>query len=42
VVSKVKDMAREVGFNALNDAYENLIQAGVIDPEGCKNSGLQP
>src|SRR5499433_3377678 len=32
VVSKVKDMALEVGFNALTDAYENLVQAGVIDP----------
>jgi chaperonin GroEL len=41
VVSKVKDMALEVGFNALNDAYENLVQAGVIDPTKVVRTALQ-
>jgi chaperonin GroEL len=41
VVSKVKDMALEVGFNALNDTYENLVQAGVIDPTKVVRTALQ-
>ena len=41
VVSKVKDMAFEVGFNALNDTYENLVQAGVIDPTEVVRTALQ-
>ncbi len=41
VVSKVKDMALEVGFNALNDRYENLVQAGVIDPTKVVRTALQ-
>ena len=41
MVSKVKDMALEEGFNALNDAYENLVQAGVIDPTKVVRTALQ-
>jgi chaperonin GroEL len=41
VVSRVKDMALEVGFNALNDTYENLVQAGVIDPTKVVRTALQ-
>ena len=41
MVSKVKDMALEVGFNALNDRYENLVQAGVIDPTKVVRTALQ-
>ena len=41
VVSKVKDMALEVGFNALTDTYENLVQAGVIDPTKVVRTALQ-
>ena len=32
VVAKVKGMGCEEGFNALNDTYEDLVRAGVIDP----------
>jgi chaperonin GroEL len=32
VVAKVKEMESGVGFNAANETYENLIEAGVIDP----------
>ena len=32
VVAKVKGLAAEVGYNAATDSYENLIEAGVIDP----------
>jgi chaperonin GroEL len=32
VVAKVRDLEPEVGFNAQSHKYENLIEAGVIDP----------
>ena len=41
VVAKVKGMAQEEGFNALNDKYENLVAAGVIDPTKVVRTGLQ-
>jgi len=41
VVSKVKDMGPEEGFNALNDTYENLVHAGVIDPTKVVRTALQ-
>ena len=41
VVSKVKDMGPEEGFNALNDKYESLVHAGVIDPTKVVRSALQ-
>ena len=41
VVAKVKDMGPEEGFNALNDTYENLVHAGVIDPTKVVRSALQ-
>jgi chaperonin GroEL len=41
VVSKVKDMKAEEGFNALTDKYENLVAAGVIDPTKVVRSALQ-
>jgi chaperonin GroEL len=41
VVSKVKEMKPEEGFNALTDKYENLVQAGVIDPTKVVRSALQ-
>ena len=31
----------EGGFNALTDKYENLVQAGVIDPAKVVRSALQ-
>jgi len=41
VVSKVKELKAEEGFNALTDKYENLVQAGVIDPTKVVRSALQ-
>ncbi|HVC20655.1 MAG TPA: chaperonin GroEL [Vicinamibacterales bacterium] len=41
VVQKVKDMDAESGFNALTETYENLVQAGVIDPAKVVRSALQ-
>jgi chaperonin GroEL len=42
VVQKVREMkSLEEGFNALTDTYENLVQAGVIDPTKVVRSALQ-
>jgi chaperonin GroEL len=41
VVAKVKIMGPEEGFNALNDKYENLVHAGVIDPAKVVRTALQ-
>ena len=41
VVQRVKDMKDEEGFNAQTETYENLVQAGVIDPTKVVRSGLQ-
>src|ERR1700704_4967267 len=42
VVQRVRDMkSPEEGFNALTDKYENLVQAGVIDPTKVVRSALQ-
>ncbi len=41
VVSKVRELKAEEGFNALYDRYENLVDAGVIDPAKVVRSALQ-
>jgi len=41
VVAKVRDMKTDEGFNALTDEYENLVEAGVIDPTKVVRSALQ-
>jgi chaperonin GroEL len=41
VVAKVKGMGPEEGFNALNEKYENLVRAGVIDPTKVVRTALQ-
>ncbi|MGE3955120.1 MAG: chaperonin GroEL [Vicinamibacterales bacterium] len=41
VVQKVRDMKDDEGFNALTDTYENLVQAGVIDPAKVVRNALQ-
>jgi chaperonin GroEL len=42
VVQRVREMkAPEEGFNALTDKYENLVQAGVIDPAKVVRNALQ-
>jgi chaperonin GroEL len=42
VVAKVREAkVPEEGFNALNEKYENLVEAGVIDPTKVVRSALQ-
>ena len=41
VVQRVKTMRCEEGFNAQTERYENLVQAGVIDPAKVVRSALQ-
>jgi len=41
VVQRVKEMKGDDGFNAQTDQYENLVQAGVIDPTKVVRSALQ-
>jgi chaperonin GroEL len=41
VVQKVKELKAEEGYNAQTDQYENLVQAGVIDPTKVVRSALQ-
>ncbi|XP_059429982.1 ruBisCO large subunit-binding protein subunit alpha [Corylus avellana] len=41
VVEKIKNSEWEVGYNAMTDKYENLVQAGVIDPAKVTRCALQ-
>jgi chaperonin GroEL len=41
VVSRVKEAKGEEGYNAASDKYENLVQAGVIDPVKVVRTALQ-
>ncbi|XP_019188982.1 PREDICTED: ruBisCO large subunit-binding protein subunit alpha [Ipomoea nil] len=41
VVEKLKDSEWETGYNAMTDTYENLVEAGVIDPAKVTRCGLQ-
>ena len=41
VVQRVKEMKDEEGFNAQTEVYENLVEAGVIDPTKVVRSALQ-
>src|ERR1700758_1902732 len=41
VVSKVKEAKGDEGYNAGSDKYENLVQAGVIDPVKVVRTALQ-
>jgi chaperonin GroEL len=41
VVGKVREMKADEGFNALTGDYENLVEAGVIDPTKVVRSALQ-
>ncbi|KAK1411952.1 hypothetical protein QVD17_32837 [Tagetes erecta] len=41
VVEKVKESEWEMGYNAMTDKYENLVEAGVIDPAKVTRCGLQ-
>ncbi|KAL9416268.1 hypothetical protein AB3S75_039458 [Citrus x aurantiifolia] len=41
VVEKVKDSEWTTGYNAMTDKYENMLQAGVIDPAKVTRCALQ-
>ena len=41
VVQRTREMSDEEGFNAQTERYENLVQAGVIDPAKVVRSALQ-
>jgi chaperonin GroEL len=41
VVGRVRELAPEVGYNAQTGAFENLIEAGVLDPTKVVRSALQ-
>jgi chaperonin GroEL len=41
VVQRVKEMKDEEGFNAQTEHFENLVQAGVIDPTKVVRSAIQ-
>lgn len=41
IVEKVKEAERGVGYNALTGVFENMIDAGIIDPAKVTRSALQ-
>ncbi|CAK9158522.1 unnamed protein product [Ilex paraguariensis] len=41
VVERLKDSDWEIGYNAMTDKYENLVEAGVIDPAKVTRCALQ-
>jgi chaperonin GroEL len=41
VVARVRELKGDVGFNAQTEVYENLVEAGVIDPTKVVRSALQ-
>jgi chaperonin GroEL len=41
VVAKVRELKAEEGFNAQTEQYENLVEAGVIDPTKVVRTALQ-
>jgi chaperonin GroEL len=41
VVARVRELKGDEGFNAQTEAYENLVEAGVIDPTKVVRSALQ-
>ncbi len=41
VVEKVKEMKGDMGFNALNEKYEDLVKGGILDPAKVVRIALQ-
>ncbi|NOR13374.1 MAG: chaperonin GroEL, partial [Candidatus Aminicenantes bacterium] len=41
VVENVKEMEGNMGFNALTEAYEDLVKGGVLDPTKVVRTALQ-
>ena len=40
-MARVRELSGDEGFNAQTDVYENLVEAGVIDPTKVVRSALQ-
>ena len=41
IVEHIKNQENEIGFNAANDKWENMVEAGIIDPTKVTRSALQ-
>ena len=41
IIEKVKDSEAGIGYDALNDKYVNMLQAGIVDPTKVTRSALQ-
>ncbi len=41
VVEKIKDMDEGIGFNAITGIFENMINAGIVDPTKVARSAIQ-
>jgi len=41
VVEKVKDMEKDMGFNALTEKFEDLVKSGILDPTKVVRTALQ-
>ena len=41
VVGKVKEGEKGIGFNVISEKYENMVQAGIVDPTKVTRSALQ-
>jgi chaperonin GroEL len=41
IVARVREMKGDEGYNAQMDSFENLVEAGVIDPTKVVRSALQ-
>jgi len=41
IVEKIKESEKGVGFDALNERYVNMIEAGIVDPAKVTRSALQ-
>ena len=41
VVDKIKNSETGIGFNVMNEKYENMIEAGIVDPAKVTRSALQ-
>ena len=41
IVQNVMNEAAEIGFDALNERYVNMIEAGIVDPTKVTRSALQ-
>ena len=41
IVEKVKEAAKEIGYDALNGEFVNMLEKGIVDPAKVTRSALQ-